>query len=89
MIRQHQFEKVEMVQFVHPDKSWDALDELVGHAEAILQKLDLPYRTVILCGGDLGFSAAKPMILRSGYLRRRSIVRFLLVVILLISRRDA
>jgi len=59
MIRQHQFEKVEMVQFVHPDKSWDALDELVGHAEAILQKLDLPYRTVILCGGDLGFSAAK------------------------------
>ena len=59
MIRQHQFEKVEMVQFVHPDKSWDALEELVGHAEAILQKLDLPYRKVILCGGDLGFSAAK------------------------------
>jgi len=59
MIRQHQFEKAEMVQFVHPDKSWDALDELVGHAEAILQKLDLPYRMVILCGGDLGFSAAK------------------------------
>ena len=59
MIRQHQFEKVEMVQFVHPDKSWDALDELVGHAEAILQKLNLPYRTVMLCGGDLGFSSAK------------------------------
>ena len=59
MIRQHQFEKVEMVQFVHPDSSWDALEELVGHAENILQKLDLPYRTVILCGGDLGFSAAK------------------------------
>ncbi|MCT2530981.1 serine--tRNA ligase [SAR92 clade bacterium H921] len=59
MIRQHQFEKVEMVQFVHPDKSWDALEGLVGHAEAILQKLDLPFRTVILCGGDLGFSAAK------------------------------
>ena len=59
MIRQHQFEKVEMVQFVHPDDSWDALEGLVGHAEAILQKLDLPYRTVILCGGDLGFSAAK------------------------------
>ena len=59
MIRQHQFEKVEMVQFVHPDNSWDALEELVGHAEIILQKLDLPYRTVILCGGDLGFSAAK------------------------------
>jgi len=59
MIRQHQFEKVEMVQFVHPDSSWDALEELVGHAENILQKLGLPYRTVILCGGDLGFSAAK------------------------------
>ena len=59
MIRQHQFEKVEMVQFVHPSTSWDALEELVGHAEVILQQLDLPYRTVNLCGGDLGFSAAK------------------------------
>ncbi len=59
MIRQHQFEKVEMVQFVHPSDSWDALEELVGHAEVILQQLDLPYRTVTLCGGDLGFSAAK------------------------------
>ena len=59
MIRQHQFEKVEMVQFVQPEDSWDALEGLVGHAEAILQKLELPYRTVILCGGDLGFSAAK------------------------------
>lgn len=59
MIRQHQFEKVEMVQFVHPSDSWDALEELVGHAEVILQQLELPYRTVTLCGGDLGFSAAK------------------------------
>jgi seryl-tRNA synthetase len=59
MIRQHQFEKVEMVQFVRPDESWDALEDLVGHAEAILQKLELPYKTVVLCGGDLGFSAAK------------------------------
>ena len=59
MIRQHQFEKVEMVQFVHPDDSWDTLEVLVGHAEAILQRLVLPYRTVILCGGDLGFTAAK------------------------------
>jgi seryl-tRNA synthetase len=59
MIRQHQFEKVEMVQFVHPDDSWDTLEALVDHAEAILQKLALPYRTVILCGGDLGFTAAK------------------------------
>jgi seryl-tRNA synthetase len=59
MIRQHQFEKVEMVQFVHPDQSSEAHDALTGHAEAVLQALDLPYRTVILCGGDLGFSSAK------------------------------
>lgn len=59
MIRQHQFDKVELVQFVHPSVSEQALEELTGHAEAILQQLDLPYRKVILCGGDLGFSAAK------------------------------
>lgn len=59
MIRQHQFEKVELVQFVRPEASDAALEELVGHAEAILQSLGLPYRTVILCGGDIGFSAAK------------------------------
>ena len=59
MIRQHQFEKVEMVQFVHPDQSNEAHEALTGHAEAILQQLGLPYRTVILCGGDLGFSSAK------------------------------
>lgn len=59
MIRQHQFEKVELVQFVAPDQSWQALEELLGHAETILQMLGLPYRTVVLCGGDLGFSAAK------------------------------
>jgi len=59
MIRQHQFEKVELVQIVHPDESYAALEELTGHAEAILQGLDLPYRKVVLCGGDLGFSAAK------------------------------
>lgn len=59
MIRQHQFDKVELVQFVHASKSDQALEELTGHAEAILQKLELPYRKVILCGGDLGFSAAK------------------------------
>jgi seryl-tRNA synthetase len=59
MIRQHQFEKVELVQFVRPNESWDALEQLVGHAETILQKLNLPYRTVILCGGDLGFTASK------------------------------
>ena len=59
MIRQHQFEKVELVQAVEPDKSWEALEELTGHAEVILQKLELPYRVVTLCSGDLGFSAAK------------------------------
>lgn len=59
LIRQHQFEKVEMVQVVHPEKSFEALEAMTGHAEAILQKLGLPYRVVALCGGDLGFGAAK------------------------------
>jgi seryl-tRNA synthetase len=59
MIRQHQFDKVEMVQIVHPERSYDALEEMVAHAEAILQKLGLPYRVVALCTGDLGFGAAK------------------------------
>ena len=59
LIRQHQFEKVELVQVVEPTKSEAALEELTGHAEAILQALNLPYRKVILCGGDLGFSAIK------------------------------
>ncbi len=59
MIRQHQFEKVELVQIVRPDESWEALETLTGHAEHILQKLGLPYRVVVLCAGDLGFSAAK------------------------------
>ena len=59
MIRQHQFEKVELVQFVRPEDSWAAHDELTGHAEAILQKLGLPYRVVNLCGGDLGFASAR------------------------------
>jgi seryl-tRNA synthetase len=59
MIRQHQFDKVEMVQVVHPDKSYDALEEMTGHAEKILQRLGLPYRVVLLCTGDMGFGAAK------------------------------
>ncbi|OUS26030.1 serine--tRNA ligase [Gammaproteobacteria bacterium 45_16_T64] len=59
MIRQHQFEKVELVQFVKPEDSYEALDGLLAAAEAILQKLELPYRVVTLCGGDIGFSAAK------------------------------
>ena len=58
MIRQHQFEKVELVQIVHPEQSYDALESLLGHAETILQKLGLPYRVVKLCTGDMGFSAA-------------------------------
>jgi len=59
MIRQHQFEKVELVQFVRPEDSEAALDALTAHAETILQRLNLPYRKMILCGGDIGFSAAK------------------------------
>ncbi|GEN25959.1 serine--tRNA ligase [Halomonas cupida] len=59
MIRQHQFDKVEMVQLVEPERSYEALEEMRGHAEAILQALELPYRVVTLCTGDMGFSAAK------------------------------
>ncbi len=59
MIRQHQFDKVEVVQIVAPDKSADAHEELVRHAETILQRLELPYRTMLLCTGDMGFSSAK------------------------------
>jgi len=59
MIRQHQFEKVELVQMVKAEDSYNALEELTGHAEKILQLLDLPYRVVTLCGGDIGFSATK------------------------------
>jgi seryl-tRNA synthetase len=59
MIRQHQFDKVEMVQITHPEQSYQALEQMVGHAEAILQKLELPYRVITLCTGDMGFGAAK------------------------------
>ncbi|HYD62368.1 MAG TPA: serine--tRNA ligase [Noviherbaspirillum sp.] len=59
MIRQHQFDKVEMVQVVHPERSYEALEEMVGHAENILKKLGLPYRVITLCTGDMGFGAAK------------------------------
>ena len=59
MIRQHQFDKVEMVQIVHPERSYEALEEMVKHAEAILQKLGLTYRVVSLCTGDMGFGSAK------------------------------
>lgn len=59
LIRQHQFEKVELVQFVEPSKSWETLETLTGHAETILQRLELPYRKMTLCSGDMGFTAAK------------------------------
>ncbi|ALM86562.1 serine--tRNA ligase [Bordetella sp. N] len=59
MIRQHQFDKVEMVQIVRPDTSYDALEQMVGHAEKVLQLLGLPYRVMLLCTGDMGFGAAK------------------------------
>ena len=59
LIRQHQFDKVEMVQIVHPEKSYEALEAMTGHAEAILQKLGLPYRVMSLCTGDMGFGATK------------------------------
>ncbi|MBT1445448.1 serine--tRNA ligase [Shewanella sp. JM162201] len=59
LIRQHQFDKVEMVQIVKPETSMDALEEMVGHAEKVLQKLGLPHRTIVLCTGDMGFGAAK------------------------------
>jgi seryl-tRNA synthetase len=59
MIRQHQFDKVELVQIVHPERSYDALEELTQHAETILQRLELPYRVVALCTCDIGFAAAK------------------------------
>jgi seryl-tRNA synthetase len=59
MIRQHQFDKVELVQIVHPERSYEALEELTRHAEMILQRLDLPYRVMALCAGDLGFASAK------------------------------
>jgi len=59
MIRQHQFEKVELVQIVHPERSWEALEELTGHAEQVLRRLELPYRVMALSTGDIGFSSAK------------------------------
>jgi seryl-tRNA synthetase len=59
MIRQHQFDKVEMVQIAHPAQSYEALEQMVGHAENILRKLQLPYRVIVLCTGDMGFGAAK------------------------------
>jgi seryl-tRNA synthetase len=75
LIRQHQFDKVEMVQIVHPEKSYEALEEMTGHAEAILQKLGLPYRVMLLCSGDMGFGATKTYDLEVGCLLKPLIVR--------------
>ena len=66
MIRQHQFDKVEMVQITTPEQSYEALEQMVGHAEAILQKLELPYRVMALCTGDMGFGATKTYDLEVG-----------------------
>ena len=66
MIRQHQFEKVELVQMVRPVHSSQALEQLTGHAEAVLRALNLPYRKVILCGGDIGFSPKRPTTWKCG-----------------------
>src|SRR3546814_6926814 len=59
MIRQHQFDKVEMMQIVHPEQSYQALEDMVGHAETALQRLGVAYRVVLLCGGDMGFGSSK------------------------------
>ena len=59
MIRQHQFDKVEMVQVTHPEQSYEALEAMTGHAEAVLKALELPYRVVLLCTGDMGFGSTK------------------------------
>src|SRR5206468_1755400 len=75
MIRQHQFDKVEMVQIVHPEQSYATLEQMTGHAEAILQMLGLPYRVVALCGGDLGFgSISVPEVLQP-YMGAQGVLR--------------
>lgn len=76
MIRQHQFDKVEMVQVVHPEKSYEALEEMVKNAGRVLEKLGLPYRVVSLSTGDMGFSAAKHTIWKSGCQHKTPIVKF-------------
>ena len=89
MIRQHQFEKVELVQIVSPETSQQAHEELTAHAEKILQLLQLPYRKVLLCAGIPDFHRQKPMIWKCGCRGSKNSARFLLVVISRIFRRDA
>ena len=86
MIRQHQFEKVELVQFVRPEDSYEALESLTSHAEEVLKKLELPFRKVLLCAETWVFLLLKPMTLRYGYRLRKIIERFLHVVILKIFK---
>ena len=89
MIRQHQFEKVELVQFVAPDASMQALEELTGHAEVILQKLDLPYRVVTLCAGDVGFGSAKTYDIEVWLPGQQNTARFHPAATTTITRRGA
>jgi hypothetical protein len=89
MIRQHQFDKVEMVQITHPERSYEALEEMTGHAEAILQKLALPYRVMALCTGDMGFGASAPTTWKSGCRRRTPTARSAQSAIARPSRRAA
>src|SRR5699024_4717643 len=81
LIRQHQFNKVELIQFVKPEKSYEVLEEMTGNAEKILQLLELPYRVMNMCTADLGFTAAKNMILKFGYQHKKLIAKFLHVLI--------
>jgi seryl-tRNA synthetase len=87
LIRQHQFDKVEMVQIVKPENSMQALEELTGHAEGILQALGLPYRKILLCGGDMGFGSTKTYDLKCGCQVKIPIVKFQAAQIWVISRR--
>src|SRR5690625_2645886 len=89
LIRQHQFNKVELVHFAKPEDSYETLEKLTGHAEKVLQLLNLPYRVMSMCTGDLGFTAAKSMTLRFGFQVKTHTVRFLHVPTLKISRQDA
>ena len=88
MIRQHQFEKVELVWIIHPDDADEAYKSLISDAEDILQQLELPYRTVELCTGDLGFSAFRTTDLEVWLLVKIIIEKFLLVAIVVISKQE-
>lgn len=89
LIRQHQFDKVEMVRIEKPQDSWDALEEMVWHAEDILQRLGLPYRVITLCTGDMGFSASKTYDIKCGCLHKILTGRLVPVLIVKASRRAA